>query len=94
VIQITAQKRYFIVGSDFGQHREDRRNWRWSICHSPSAARSKNRLPLAPWHWNLKTNVRAIPQATSHLWAACYPRFGLAGAKVALIGVRAKSFAV
>ena len=35
---------------------------------------------------NLKTNVRTIPQATSHLWAACYPRFGFAGAKVALIG--------
>ena len=35
---------------------------------------------------NLKTNVRAIPQATSHLWAACYPRFGFVGAKVALIG--------
>ncbi len=35
---------------------------------------------------NLKTNVRAIPQATSHLWAASYPRFGFAGAKVALIG--------
>ena len=35
---------------------------------------------------NLKTKVRGIPQATSHLWAACYPRFGFAGAKVALIG--------
>ena len=35
---------------------------------------------------NLKTNVRAIPQATSNLRAACYPRFGLTGAKVALIG--------
>jgi hypothetical protein len=35
---------------------------------------------------NLKTKVRAIPQATSHLWAACYPRFGFVGAKVALIG--------
>lgn len=35
---------------------------------------------------NLNTNVRGIPQATSHLWAACYPRFGFVGAKVALIG--------
>lgn len=35
---------------------------------------------------NLKTNVRGIPQATSHLGSACYPRFGLSGAKVALIG--------
>ncbi|NQT11972.1 MAG: hypothetical protein HQ582_04430 [Planctomycetes bacterium] len=35
---------------------------------------------------NLQTKVRGIPQATSQLWAACYPRFGFAGAKVALIG--------
>ncbi len=35
---------------------------------------------------NLQTNVRDIPGASSRLWAACYPRFGLAGAKVALIG--------
>ena len=35
---------------------------------------------------NLKTNVRTIPQATSRLWAACYPRFGFVGAKAALIG--------
>ncbi len=34
---------------------------------------------------NLQTNVRAIPQASSHLWAACYPRFGLVGAQAALI---------
>ncbi len=35
---------------------------------------------------NLQTKVRGIPQATSRLEAACYPRFGFAGAKVALIG--------
>ncbi len=35
---------------------------------------------------NLKTNVREVPRATSRLQASCYPRFGLAGAKVALIG--------
>lgn len=35
---------------------------------------------------NLQTNVRDIPGASSRLWAACYPRFGLTGAKVALIG--------
>jgi hypothetical protein len=35
---------------------------------------------------NLKTRVNGIPQATSRLWAACYPRFGFAGAQVALIG--------
>jgi hypothetical protein len=35
---------------------------------------------------NLQTNVREIPRAASHLEASCYPRFGFAGAKVALIG--------
>lgn len=35
---------------------------------------------------NLKTNVIALPQASSRLQATCYPRFGLAGAQVALIG--------
>lgn len=34
---------------------------------------------------NLQTQVRTIPQASTHLWAACYPRFGFAGAKVALV---------
>jgi len=35
---------------------------------------------------NLQTQVRAVPQATNHLWAACYPRFGFAGARVAVVG--------
>jgi hypothetical protein len=35
---------------------------------------------------NLQTNVREVPRATSRLEASCYPRFGFAGAKVALIG--------
>ncbi|MGB9596366.1 MAG: hypothetical protein ACPL7B_08800, partial [Candidatus Poribacteria bacterium] len=35
---------------------------------------------------NLKTNVVEIPQAMSKLQAICYPRFGFAGAKVAIIG--------
>lgn len=34
---------------------------------------------------NLQTNARGIPQASSSLWAACYPRFGFAGARAALI---------
>ena len=34
---------------------------------------------------NLQTRVNMIPQATSRLAATCYPRFGFAGAKVALI---------
>jgi len=35
---------------------------------------------------NLQTKVNDIPGASRRLWAACYPRFGLVGAKVALIG--------
>ncbi len=35
---------------------------------------------------NLQTNVREIPGASSRPQASCYPRFGFAGAKVALIG--------
>jgi hypothetical protein len=34
---------------------------------------------------NLQTNARGIPQASSSLWAACYPRFGFVGAQAALI---------
>jgi hypothetical protein len=35
---------------------------------------------------NLKTKVNELPQPSSQLRAACYPRFGFAGAQVALIG--------
>ena len=35
---------------------------------------------------DLQTNVVALPGATSHLQATCYASFGLAGAKVAIIG--------
>ena len=40
---------------------------------------------------NLQTNVREIPGAASRLEASCYPRFGLVGAKVALVGCPQKS---
>ncbi len=35
---------------------------------------------------NLRTKVNELPQPSSRLRAACYPRFGFAGAQVALIG--------
>jgi hypothetical protein len=35
---------------------------------------------------NLKTNVPELPRANSRLRALCYPRFGFAGAKAAIIG--------
>ena len=34
---------------------------------------------------NLRTNVEEIPQPASRLRAMCYPRFGMVGAKVALV---------
>ncbi len=34
---------------------------------------------------NLQTNVQEIPRPASRLRATCYPRFGLAGAKVAIV---------
>ncbi|MFZ2641856.1 MAG: hypothetical protein WA117_12730 [Verrucomicrobiia bacterium] len=40
---------------------------------------------------NLQTNVPELPRANSRLRAFCYPRFGFAGAKVALIGCPQKS---
>ena len=39
---------------------------------------------------NLRTNVDGIPGATGHLRAACVPRFGMVGAKVAIIGCPTK----
>ena len=35
---------------------------------------------------NLQTNITELPQANSRLRAMCYPRFGFAGAKAAIIG--------
>ncbi|MFH1008515.1 MAG: hypothetical protein V1800_13600 [Candidatus Latescibacterota bacterium] len=35
---------------------------------------------------NLQTKVAEIPGPNSHLRAACYPRFGFSGARVALVG--------
>jgi hypothetical protein len=34
---------------------------------------------------NLQANVSGLPGPSKRLWAACYPRFGFVGAKVALI---------
>lgn len=36
--------------------------------------------------FNLKTNVVEIPQANTQLRAMCYPRFGMVGAEVAILG--------
>jgi hypothetical protein len=36
---------------------------------------------------NLFTRVRELPALQSHLWATCYNRFGITGAKVTMLGV-------
>lgn len=36
---------------------------------------------------NLFTHVRQLPPLQSHLWASCYAKFGLKGAKVAMLGL-------
>jgi len=39
---------------------------------------------------NLFTRVRELPALQSHLWATCYKRFGIKGAKVTMVGVPQK----
>lgn len=39
---------------------------------------------------NIFTRVRELPALQSHLWASCYKRFGIIGAKVTMIGVPQK----
>jgi hypothetical protein len=36
---------------------------------------------------NLFTRVRQLPALQNHLWASCYERFGMKGARIALLGV-------
>jgi hypothetical protein len=36
---------------------------------------------------NLFTHVRQLPALQTHLWATCYQQFGMAGAKITLLGV-------
>ncbi len=36
---------------------------------------------------NLFTHVRQLPALQTHLWATCYQRFGIKGAKITLLGV-------
>ena len=40
---------------------------------------------------NLFTHVRQLPALQNHLWATCYKRFGMKGAKITLLGVPMKN---
>ena len=85
VLKIEARPRYFVVevlATSGGAIEE------LAFVDLPLTPRGAEDEPFAACALalNLQTRVRGIPQASSHLGAACYPRFGLAGAKVALIG--------
>jgi hypothetical protein len=85
VLQVTAMRRYFIVEVvSVNPQQSDE----LAFVDIPLMLTGATDEPFAACALalNLKTNVRAIPQATSHLWSASYPRFGFAGAKAALIG--------
>ena len=84
VVQIKAQPRHFLVevlsvSSDAIEE--------FAFVDIPLSLTGAAQEPFAACALalNLKTRVRLIPQASAQLWAACYPRFGLAGAEVALI---------
>jgi hypothetical protein len=84
-IQVTAKKRYCVleVKELRGDGVEelvfvDLRLTTQGLAEEPFAACA---LAL-----NLQTKVPELPQAARRLRASCYPRFGFAGAKVALIG--------
>ena len=85
VLQVTAMKRYFVVEI---VSVEPEQIDEIAFVDVPLTLRGTPDEPFAACALalNLQTNVRGIPQAASHLWAAAYPRFGFAGAKVALIG--------
>ena len=84
-IKVTSQKSYFIfeVAEVLGDGVEE-----LVFADFPLTLKAKPGEPFAACALalNLQTNVRDIPGASSRLWAACYPRFGFVGAKVALIG--------
>jgi hypothetical protein len=85
VLRVTAMKRYFVVEVVSVQPEQIDE---LAFVDIPLTLGGALDEPFAACAMalNLQTNVRGIPQATSHLWAASYPRFGLVGAKVALIG--------
>lgn len=59
-----------------------------TFVHIPLALKGVSDGPFAACALalNLQANVRKLPGPTNLLEASCYPRFGFAGAKVALVG--------
>jgi hypothetical protein len=89
-IKVTAKGRYFIfeVKDVQGDGVEE-----FTFVDVPLTLKGKADEPFAACALalNLQTNVRELPGPNSRLRASCYPRFGFAGAKVALIGCPQKS---
>ena len=85
VIAVTAKPSYFIfeVKQLQGDGVEE-----FTFVDIPLATRGLPDEPFAACALalNLQTKVPELPQAVSRLRALCYPRFGFAGAKVALLG--------
>ncbi|UCH35938.1 MAG: hypothetical protein JSV65_06175 [Armatimonadota bacterium] len=84
VVRAVAERRYFTleVLSVTGEDVEEMvfANVHLTLKGSPKESFACSALAL-----NLQTNVPELPGASKRLWAACYPKFGFAGAKVALI---------
>ena len=83
VLRVTAKRRYFVV-EVVSVHPEQIDELAFVDIPLTLTGATDEPFAACALALNLKTNVRAIPQATSHLWAASYPRFGFAGAKVGL----------
>ncbi|NOX56258.1 MAG: hypothetical protein GXP27_17800 [Planctomycetes bacterium] len=85
VLKVTAHERYFVVEVVSVQPEEIDELVFVNIALRSTGAETEPFAACAV-ALNLRTNVAGIPQPMRHLWAAAYPRFGLAGAKVAIIG--------
>jgi hypothetical protein len=88
-LKVASQKNYFIfeVAEVSGDGLEE-----LVFADFPLTLKAQSGEPFAgcALALNLQTKVNHIPGASTRLWAACYPRFGLAGSKVALIGCPTK----
>ncbi len=91
VLKVSAEADYFLVEvvSLDGQGAEE-----FTFLDIPLTLKGEADEPFAACALalNLKTHVAALPMATDRLAAACYPRFGFAGAKAAVLACPANRF--
>ena len=83
VVNVTATQRHFVleVESVSGDIEE------LAFVNLPTSLQAKDdeSFSAGVLALNLRTNVEELPGPQRHLWAACYRRFGLAGARAGLI---------